>query len=140
MILTWIRRRGAQKVGATQIVNEAEPLLQQSLEAFQAGPQTEAAKAEALHSFDALWAFVSQECSSPGGTYKAFGDAGRRCVDERRQGGQWDWFAAYRLPIEQAQVVRNGAAGLFAGADGGGGISLLPLAAVAALVVGAAVV
>lgn len=103
MILSWMRKRGAQKVAATQIVDEAEPLLAQNLDAFRSGPQTSSTRAAALRNFDDVWAFVQAECGR-----RELGAAGERCISERQPGGVWDWFAAYRVPIEAAIVGEDG--------------------------------
>jgi hypothetical protein len=94
LVYAWSQRRGAQKVAATQIVDEGETYLKQNLAAYQAGSHTAADQATAVATFDAIWGQVRQACGDP-----QLGDAGRRCVQERQSGGVWDWFAAYRTPI-----------------------------------------
>jgi len=112
MWLGGIARRNKQKDATTQIVNEAEPLLQQNRDAFLSTSQhTQAEKEQALANFDAIWGQVVGACSS--GAYDA---AGSRCVGDRQRGGQWDWFSYYRDPIASSNVVSASAAiGLDAG-------------------------
>jgi len=121
IILAWTRRRGAQKVAATQVVTEAEPLLQQNLEAYQSSARTRGDRQQALESFDRVWRFVVSRCSD-----RALGSAGERCISERAPGGRWDWFAAYRDPIAaDAAVGGEGGGWLPAGLLAGGQPSLL---------------
>ena len=87
------RVSGPQKVAATQIVDEAERLMQQNLAAYLATP-TPANQAAALDNFDRLWSGILTSCGDPG-----LADAGRRCISERQRGGQWDYFQRYRDPI-----------------------------------------
>lgn len=91
------RKAGKQKVAATNIVNDAERLLKQNLDNYLAVPpekRTKQLQAQALQNFEIAWQGVLQGCNDP-----SLGDAGRRCIDERKQGGKFDWFAAYQTPI-----------------------------------------
>lgn len=75
---------------ATNVVNQAEPVLKQNLQAFLAG---QIDKTTALSNFDQVWQSVVTACNqipAPGG---------RDCIKDRQQGGKWDWFAYYRNPI-----------------------------------------
>lgn len=112
-ITLWIGamfKRGAQKEAATAIVNQIEPQMQANLAAYMDSPRTAEAQAQALANFDAMWSAVLQACSD-----KSLGDAGKRCISERQQGGiaPWcttpdkrgcDWFVRYRDPIAQDTV------------------------------------
>lgn len=94
----WMSRKGpAQKVASTHIVDELEPQLQRNLEAYKAGPRTRASQYVALATFDQAFAYLrsAQACGNP-----ELGDPGRRCISERDRGGRFDWYAAYRDPIE----------------------------------------
>lgn len=88
------RKRGQQKIATTQIVNEAEPLLQQNLAAWQGSEHYESQQLQGLANFDSVWQAVVQQCSDP-----AFGPPGQWCTDDRKRGGKFDWFARYRDPI-----------------------------------------
>lgn len=105
-IFGWIGRRGRQKVAATQIVDEAERLLEQNLRAYLEAPPLEANRQQAIDNFEQIWRQVLSSCSDP-----SLGDAGRRCISERQRGGQWDWFARYRDPIAEDERLANSAAG-----------------------------
>jgi hypothetical protein len=89
------RQRGKQKVAATQIVDQAEPLLRDNVDGYLANPTPEAQR-QALGNFDYVWQQItsSEMCGSP-----QLGTAGQRCIAERAPGGKWDWFALYRDPI-----------------------------------------
>jgi hypothetical protein len=110
----WKARKGPyQKVATTQIVNEAEPILQDNLKAYFEGPRTTETQAWALANFDDIWNQIEQLCGDP-----AMGEPGRRCIAERRRGGvaPWcpsgsgcDWFILYRDPIANDPGVKPAA-------------------------------
>jgi hypothetical protein len=148
---------GQTCVMATNIVNQAEPILRQNLDAYMASPRTTADQAQALANFDKVWSAVVNACSSP-----QLSSAGQRCVTDRQagaciwkndgQGGPagsgdvcWNWFVGYRDPIASDTPTD---AGTIAGAVSGAVASLtnpatwlsdpLALAALALIVVGVA--
>lgn len=97
-IIFWLNRRGPrQKVAATQIVDEAEKILQQNLEAYRQA-RTTVSQSVAKDNFEIVWRQVVQACSNPN-----LGDPGRRCISERDRGGRWDWWRAYYDPIANDQ-------------------------------------
>lgn len=123
---------GQTCVAATNVVNQAEPLLLANLQAYENGQITQAA-AQAVYT--QVWNFVQQSCQSipaPGGT---------QCISDRQQGactwkqtstsvllpyvgegepatGQcWNWYVGYYVPLTypplnapSASVVSDGAA------------------------------
>lgn len=94
-----LSRKGPwQREATTKIVNELEPLLQQNLEGYLAGPRTPESQQIALANFDAAWAWLTgpEGCGNPN-----FGDPGRACIADRSPDGKWDWFSYYRDPIAQ---------------------------------------
>lgn len=93
------RKRGRQKQASTQIVNEAEPLLQQNLSAWEQSDKTVSTQQQALANFDAVWQTVRTECSNP-----QLGPPGQWCIDDRKPGGKHDWFRRYRDPIASAEA------------------------------------
>lgn len=103
-ISLWLgRKRPKQKIATTQIVNEAEPLLVQNLAAWHQSPKTLADQQATLNNFDIVWSRVVTQCSDP-----EMGTPGEWCVDDRKPGGKWDWFARYRDPIaSDPNVVAN---------------------------------
>lgn len=128
-ILSWISNRGKRKVAATQIVDEAERHLIANLEAFEAGGLSQQ---QALDNFEQVWAQVYSACSD-----STLGDPGRRCISERRAGGQFDWFARYRQPIADAPVQSTFFGGGYAAnPQQSGGSLLLPVLAIAAIGIG----
>lgn len=90
------RATGQQKVASTSVVNDLEPLLQQNVAAYMAGPGTCADQAAALSAFDSAWQWLqtSQACGNI-----QLGTAGQNCINDRAPGGKWDWTAMYRTPI-----------------------------------------
>lgn len=116
-IFGWIQRRGQRKVAATQIVDEAERYLAENLQAYSSGSRTADEQTAAVENFNAVWSQVVRACSDP-----SLGDPGRRCVDERKRGGQWDWFARYLDPI--ANDTPTAASGQFYVAPGTNPVSL----------------
>lgn len=92
--LLFSRKGPKQKVATTKIVNQVEPILQQNLAAYRAGPHTASSQQAALYVFDQGWAYVVEYCDTP-----AMGAPGKACVSERSAGGKWDWFSYYRDPI-----------------------------------------
>lgn len=101
------------KIATTQIVNQAEQLLQQNLAAWQslsATDKTLTTQAAALQNFDNVWAQVVRACESG-----AYGSAGQACVNDRAQGschyqvagGCWNWFVGYRDPIANDPQVQS---------------------------------
>ncbi len=134
--LNSIAKHNAEKSAATQIVNQAEPYLQQNLRAYESlVSPTDSEKAQALRNFDAIWAQVVQACGNA-----SLEDAGRRCIGDRSPGGQWNWFAYYRDPIQNSVSVQDSSLEDVATVLGGGALDapalqglLLP-----ALLIGAA--
>jgi hypothetical protein len=94
LIAVFKRKRPGQKRATTEIVNDVEPELVKNLNGYFAGPRTAASQAQALANFDAGWQWVTDNCGQA-----AMGDPGHWCIDDRKPGGQWDWFARYRDPI-----------------------------------------
>ena len=103
IIYGWMARRNAQKVAATHVVDEAEPLLAENRDVFLSLPNPSTSdQAAALQYFDVVWGQVVKECRAIGG------GGGERCITDRQPGGMWDWFAFYRTPIESAPVSSAG--------------------------------
>ena len=109
LISSWLNRVGPkQKVATTEVVNQAEPLLQANLAAWNASPKTCADQEACLAAFDVIWSAVVQHCAVP-----EMGDPGHSCVDDRMPegvefewntlhlvgNGRWNWFSYYRDPI-----------------------------------------
>ncbi len=90
-----------QKVATTHVVDTIEPILAENRDQYLAGPRTRSSQEQALANFDAGWQWVKDHCLIP-----EMGDPGRRCVEDRQSGGQWDWFAYYRDPIANDPEVR----------------------------------
>jgi len=79
-------------------LNELEVLLQQNLQGWNAGSKTTAEQEQRVAYFDQVFAQLAQLCNDPGlGTEWASG-----CINDRKQGGKWDWYAMYRTPIASA--------------------------------------
>jgi len=97
------RKRGRQKVAATQLVDELEPNLKQNVDAYLAGPRTASSQAQALNNFDSAWAWLS---SADACGNAELGTPGKNCISERARGGRWDWFSLYRDPIANDPDVR----------------------------------
>jgi hypothetical protein len=73
------------KIATTQIVQQAETMLQQNLSAWLSLPpaqRTPATQQQALANFDYVWNQVMQACSNP-----QYGSAGKACISDRQQGG-----------------------------------------------------
>lgn len=108
-------------VEASNLANQAEPLLLQNLQTYLSAPVRYASlQAAALNNFDLTWAALEQACSDP-----SLGSAGKACISDRQRGachyqtspggwanGQynypggpgsgstcWNWFVGYRDPI-----------------------------------------
>jgi hypothetical protein len=109
---------GVTCVETSQWANQAEPLLQQNIQAYfsQPAPRSQSSQAAALANFDNVWAKLQQLCGQSG-----TGNAGVRCISDRQEGactwkqtstspllsypGEpqpgacWNWFNGYRDPI-----------------------------------------
>ena len=94
LTMLFARKGPKQKVATTQIVDAVEPHLRDNLDGYFAGPRTVSSQRQALANFDAGWQYVLENCGQT-----VMGDPGRRCVEERQPGGQWDWFVLYRDAI-----------------------------------------
>jgi hypothetical protein len=127
---------GATCIQASNVVNQAEPLLQQNLAAYLALPQphTTADQSQALANFAAVWAVVNNACASP-----TLGTAGANCIADRISGACnyktspggwqqqqngvwtyvypgangsgstcWNWFVGYHDPIANDPTVVAG--------------------------------
>ena len=117
---------------ATQVVNQAEPILQQNLAAAQQtvaqnGCLTSAEQQTAVSNFNQVWNQVKQQCGqipAPGGT---------QCISDRSPGGQYDWTGAYLTPIMDMPVCSSSSGeGISIGSINpllliGGGVLLLGL-------------
>lgn len=88
------RRGPQQKVATTQVVDDLEPQLEANRDGYLAGRRDPASREAALANFDAAWDYLVQTCG-----HTELGEPGQRCVNDRKRGGQWDWFAYYRDPI-----------------------------------------
>lgn len=100
----WINRKGpGQKILTTKIVDEAEPILVQNLQAYQSGPHTLSSQQVALANFDNVWSQVEQACGNP-----QYGNPGQACINDRKRGSTkgYDWFALYRDPIANDPNVK----------------------------------
>lgn len=91
---------GQTCVQATSIVNQAEPILLQNLQAYQAGAISQST---AISNYNQVWQSVITACS------KIPGSAGQNCVSDRQQGachyqnsgGCWNWYIGYYMPLLQ---------------------------------------
>lgn len=115
------------KIAATHIVDQAEQLLKQNLQAWQSLPANQknvATQQTALQNFDNVWAQVVQACQQIPGT------AGQNCIGDRQQGAChynvsgncWNWFVGYRDPIANDPAVLTvsaAATNLFSSLTGG---------------------
>ena len=141
--------------------NQAEPLLQQNIEAYfqLSTPRPQSLQQAAMNNFMSIWNRLVQLCSQPG-----LGTAGQNCINDRQQGackwkasatgaypgqpaqGQcWNWFNAYYTPIQQDTQTYNdsisasppsqAAAGVSVPASTGGSSDILLIAAGVGLVV-----
>lgn len=117
----WLNRLGPkQKVATTKIVNEAEPLLKQNLDAWNASSKTPEEQAQAIANFQNIWSAVVQACS-----VDQYGSPGHACIEDRMPQGQqiqaggntytgngkWNWFGYYLDPIQNDPNVRSASIG-----------------------------
>ena len=110
-VTLWLNRAGPkQNVATTGIVNQAEPLLQQNLAAWQSSNKTCADLTTCVSNFQQVWNAVVAACCQT-----SLGDPGHSCMDDRTPSGvtftcypgqfhivgdgMYDWFAYYLLPI-----------------------------------------
>ena len=111
-IALWMSRKGPkQNVITTGFVNQAEPLLQQNLAAWNASPKDCANQTAAVQNFQQIWNAVVGACANPD-----LGDPGHSCMDDRLPSGvtfntgspanfnivgngMYDWFSYYLDPI-----------------------------------------
>jgi len=110
LIAIFSRKGPKQKVATTEIVNKVEPLMQQNLAGYMAGPRTRTSQAQAIENFKAGWQYVVDNCNVP-----AMGNPGKECVSDRQRGGQWDWASYYLDPIVNDTEVRSDESALGAG-------------------------
>ena len=94
-LTAWLNRAGPkQKIATTKIVDEAEPVLKQNLQAWLDGPQTQDLKDYHLDVFNQVWNRVREICGN-----QQYGNPGKNCIGDRQRGGKWDWFSYYYDPI-----------------------------------------
>lgn len=118
---------GATCIQASNVVNQAEPLLLQNLQTYLAAPiHYASAQAQALANFAAVWSAVNAACASP-----SLGMPGANCIAQREQGACayktspggwsngtytypgangsgstcWNWFVGYHDPIANDPTV-----------------------------------
>jgi hypothetical protein len=111
-VVLWMSRKGPkQNVITTGYVNQAEPILQQNLAAWNASGKSCAEQAACINLFQTVWNEVISACANPN-----LGDPGHSCLDDRLPSGvqfntgppanfnivgngRWDWFSYYLMPI-----------------------------------------
>ena len=88
-------------ITTTDSVENLEPLLAASRDAYLSGPRTPQRQQVALQYFDQQWAWLksSQACGS-----KLLGPAGAACIADRSPNGRWPWQTYYRDPIVNGHV------------------------------------
>jgi hypothetical protein len=122
---------GQTCVEASNLANQAEPLLLQNLQTYMSAPVHYASlQAGALNNFALTWQALGQACSNP-----QLGAAGQRCISDRQQGAChyktspggwnqvngvwqytypgasgsgdacWNWFVGYHDPISSDPTV-----------------------------------
>ena len=118
---------GATCIQATNVVNQAEPLLQQNLQTYLAAPvHYQSAQTQALANFASVWQAVEAACASP-----SLGMPGANCIAQREEGACayktspggwsngaytypgangsgstcWNWFVGYHDPIANDPTV-----------------------------------
>jgi hypothetical protein len=84
------------KTSATDIANRAELQLRANRDAYMASSMTRAGKEQALRRFEETWErFIGPEgCGAA-----SLRSYGRRCIEERKRGGEHDWWKWYYDPI-----------------------------------------
>jgi hypothetical protein len=114
-------------VEATNLANQAEPLLLQNLQTYLSAPVHYASlQAAALNNFTLTWNALVQACSNP-----SLGSAGKACISDRENGSCayktspggwangvyvypgangsgstcWNWFVGYHDPIANDPTV-----------------------------------
>jgi hypothetical protein len=127
---------GQTCIETSQWANQAEPVLQQNIQAYfsNPAPRSQSQQNAALANFDAVWARLVQMCSDP-----STGDAGKRCISDRQSGactwhqstawvslnipgepqpGEcWNWWSGYRDPISSdPDVVPDSVSSVVTGA------------------------
>lgn len=108
------RKKPGQKVATTQIVNEAEGILQQNVQGWEQSDKTPETQAQALMNFEQVWQGVLVQCGDP-----VMGSPGKNCISERDRGGVWDWWSRYYDPIaldpnvQAAPSITEQAGGVF---------------------------
>lgn len=121
----------AQESATTHIVDEAEKLMKQNLEAWEQSGKSQAEQQQAAANFQAIWGQVEKACNQ-----QAYGDPGQRCIHDRERGGRWDWPSYYLDPIlNDPDVSANPISSLFGGAGGNSMMVPLAIAALVALAV-----
>lgn len=126
MLIGSIRKRGQQKLKATEVVNYVEPYMQENVREYLATEnRTSQLRDEAINNFYDLWTIVLQNCGDP-----ALGEAGDRCISERQEGANpsWgdNWFKRYLDPIRNDTNIVS--TGLFSGSGATGTVqSVFPL-------------
>jgi hypothetical protein len=78
----------------TNIVKQVEPYMKQNLAAWQSSDKSCAEQQACISNFNTLWNQVVNACNRPD-----LGGPGQACIDDRKRGGQWDWFSYYLDPI-----------------------------------------
>lgn len=131
----------AQETATTQIVDQAEKLMQQNLAAWQASDKYASEQAQAIKNFNDIWSQVVAACNQ-----QQYGDPGQRCIHDRERGGRWPWPEYYLDPIANDPDVQPDPSpvdstlaelGLAPGAAGGFG-KLLPWLLVGGLILAVA--
>jgi hypothetical protein len=100
------RKGPKQKIATTQMVEklanaQGTGMMQQNLQGYMDGPHTKSSQAQALANYDAMWAWLVENCGDP-----AEGDPGKRCISERQRGGIYDMAAGNRDPIANDPNVK----------------------------------
>lgn len=116
----------AQETAATKIVDQAEQLMKQNLDAWNSSEKTQSEQKQAIANYNNIWSQVVQACNRP-----ELADPGQRCIHDRERGGPWPWPVYYLDPIQNDPNVKPDPnpvdAALNSITGGGQGMSFVPL-------------
>lgn len=111
---------GQTCIKASQYANQAEPLLQQNLDAYLAvpAPRPQSIQTGALNVFDTVWAGLVSACNNP-----SLADPGQRCITDRQRGAcHYQVAPGAGCPADQPTCwVPDGAGGYKISWGGGSG-------------------
>lgn len=106
------------KITASNDANAIEAQMALLADTWDQIPHTASNQQKIVDAWYQLWNNLVQMCSDP-----SLGNAGQNCINDRKRGGKWDWFAMHLDPIINTPLVSE--VGVFGAASSNSNLLLI---------------